>query len=126
MLRIDRESRQALSARMRASIAAIKRVRAKLAGIICSDYGKGVLTARSWPQRPAGGVRLQAPSTPAESIVLVDPKGHDFSRYRGADLLTPNEKELIEADLRLGNRWNADRANRRPREPRTSSSPAPN
>jgi D-beta-D-heptose 7-phosphate kinase/D-beta-D-heptose 1-phosphate adenosyltransferase len=29
--------------------------------------------------------------------VLVDPKGRDFSKYRGAYLLTPNEKEVIEA-----------------------------
>jgi len=28
---------------------------------------------------------------------LVDPKGHDFSKYRGAFLLTPNKKELAEA-----------------------------
>src|SRR5690625_5823854 len=26
--------------------------------------------------------------------VLVDPKGNDFSRYRGADILTPNLQEL--------------------------------
>ncbi|MBR7784728.1 PfkB family carbohydrate kinase, partial [Undibacterium luofuense] len=27
-------------------------------------------------------------------IVLVDPKGSDFSKYAGADLLTPNKSEL--------------------------------
>jgi D-beta-D-heptose 7-phosphate kinase/D-beta-D-heptose 1-phosphate adenosyltransferase len=29
--------------------------------------------------------------------VLVDPKGRDFARYRGAALITPNRKELAEA-----------------------------
>src|SRR6185295_2517165 len=29
--------------------------------------------------------------------VVVDPKGNDFSVYRGATIVTPNRKELIEA-----------------------------
>ena len=29
--------------------------------------------------------------------MLVDPKGRDYSKYRGAHLLTPNKKEAIEA-----------------------------
>lgn len=29
--------------------------------------------------------------------VIVDPKGRDYSRYRGATLLTPNLRELSEA-----------------------------
>src|SRR4029079_2241811 len=110
MIRIDRESRLALSAKDESLlVSAIKRVRAKLAGVICSDYGKGVLTASvlaaaAGRRRAAGGSKHSA-----DPIVLVDPKGHDFSKYRGADLLTPNEKELMEADLtNLGNRGNRE------------------
>jgi D-beta-D-heptose 7-phosphate kinase/D-beta-D-heptose 1-phosphate adenosyltransferase len=110
MIRIDRESRLALSAKdENLLVSAITRVRAKLAGVICSDYGKGVLTASvlaaaAGRRRAAGG-----PKHSADPIVLVDPKGHDFSKYRGADLLTPNEKELMEADLtNLGNRGNRE------------------
>jgi len=110
MIRIDRESRLALSAKDESLlVSAIKRVRAKLAGVICSDYGKGVLTASvlaaaAGRRRAAGGYKHSA-----DPIVLVDPKGHDFSKYRGADLLTPNEKELMEADLtNLGNRGNRE------------------
>jgi len=53
--------------------------------LILSDYAKGTL---QHPQRfilAAGEQRIP---------VLVDPKGTDFERYRGASLLTPNLKEF--------------------------------
>ncbi len=56
--------------------------------LILSDYGKGVLT----------GVLCQGVIKLAKKHsvkVLVDPKGSDFSKYRGAYLLTPNKKEAI-------------------------------
>lgn len=66
--------------------------------VILSDYAKGALAEPQAfiAQAKAAGVK-----------VLVDPKGSDFSRYRGATLLTPNltEFELVvgevtsEADL---------------------------
>ncbi|MGB1090659.1 MAG: bifunctional D-glycero-beta-D-manno-heptose-7-phosphate kinase/D-glycero-beta-D-manno-heptose 1-phosphate adenylyltransferase HldE [Oceanobacter sp.] len=53
--------------------------------VILSDYGKGVL---SNPQRLiASAKRHQVP-------VLIDPKGTDFERYRGATLITPNLSEF--------------------------------
>lgn len=53
--------------------------------IVLSDYAKGTLVE---PQ----GIIQQAKR---HSIpVLVDPKGNDFQRYRGASLLTPNNKEF--------------------------------
>lgn len=36
--------------------------------------------------------------------VLVDPKGDDYSRYRGATLVTPNRSEMQQA---VG-RWNSE------------------
>ena len=51
--------------------------------VILSDYGKGTLS------ESVIQVALQA-----KVPVLVDPKGHDFSRYQGATLLTPNRKEF--------------------------------
>jgi rfaE bifunctional protein kinase chain/domain len=53
--------------------------------VILSDYGKGGLTHIARMIELARGYR-----TP----VLVDPKGEDFSRYRGATLLTPNRAEF--------------------------------
>ncbi|MBL8583346.1 MAG: D-glycero-beta-D-manno-heptose-7-phosphate kinase [Rhizobiaceae bacterium] len=58
--------------------------------VILSDYGKGVL---------ADGVagELVRAARAAGKMVLVDPKGKDFSRYTGATAVTPNRKELGEA-----------------------------
>jgi D-glycero-beta-D-manno-heptose-7-phosphate kinase len=55
--------------------------------VILSDYGKGGLThvARMIDAAKRHGKR-----------VLVDPKGDDFSKYRGATLLTPNRSEFRE------------------------------
>lgn len=53
--------------------------------VILSDYGKGAL---SNPQRLIESARRhQVP-------VLIDPKGTDFERYRGATLITPNLSEF--------------------------------
>jgi D-beta-D-heptose 7-phosphate kinase/D-beta-D-heptose 1-phosphate adenosyltransferase len=94
LLRVDRETRDAVDPQTeRALVAAIRRVSPGLCAVVCSDYGKGVLTARvmaASTRRPRGH---------AARIVLADPKGRDFNRYRGVDLLTPNEKELREASL---------------------------
>ncbi len=53
--------------------------------LILSDYAKGALA-----QAPM----LIARARQAGVRVLVDPKGNDFSRYRGADLVTPNFEEF--------------------------------
>ena len=53
--------------------------------VVLSDYGKGALsdvTAMITACRDAG------------VPVLVDPKGTDFEKYRGASLLTPNQSEF--------------------------------
>ena len=88
MLRIDREERAAPDrAEERRLVAAIGKLK-RLSGVVCSDYAKGVLNA------PVLAASLSASGRP---LVLVDPKGRDFSKYKGADLLTPNERELMEA-----------------------------
>ena len=60
--------------------------------VVVSDYLKGVLS-----DRMLGEIirRARKHSRP----VIVDPKGKDFSRYKGATLLTPNQKE---AELAAG------------------------
>jgi len=58
--------------------------------IVLSDYGKGVLCR----EMIAGVLGIAARSG---LPVLVDPKGRDWARYRGAAVLTPNRKELAEA-----------------------------
>jgi D-beta-D-heptose 7-phosphate kinase/D-beta-D-heptose 1-phosphate adenosyltransferase len=58
--------------------------------LVLSDYAKGVLTAR-------GVEAMIAIARAAGKPVIVDPKLKDFTRYRGATLLTPNRRELAEA-----------------------------
>jgi len=53
--------------------------------VVLSDYGKGTLSD------PQDWIRL---ARKAGLPVLVDPKGRDFSRYRGASLITPNWSEF--------------------------------
>lgn len=62
--------------------------------VILSDYGKGGLThvANMISAAKRHGKR-----------VLVDPKGDDYARYRGATLLTPNRSEFREVAGRWGN-----------------------
>ncbi|MCD4812014.1 D-glycero-beta-D-manno-heptose 1-phosphate adenylyltransferase [bacterium] len=58
--------------------------------VLLSDYLKGVLTDRLTKN-------LINLCRDAGVPVLVDPKGKDYSKYRGATLLTPNLKEAAEA-----------------------------
>ena len=53
--------------------------------VIFSDYGKGALNNIA---------ALIGLARAAQKIVLVDPKGHDFSAYRGASVITPNFSEF--------------------------------
>ncbi|MEJ2299479.1 MAG: bifunctional D-glycero-beta-D-manno-heptose-7-phosphate kinase/D-glycero-beta-D-manno-heptose 1-phosphate adenylyltransferase HldE, partial [Woeseiaceae bacterium] len=53
--------------------------------VVLSDYGKGALS----------DVQAMIAACRAAGIpVLVDPKGTDFGKYRGASLLTPNQGEF--------------------------------
>ncbi|HEY9163253.1 MAG TPA: D-glycero-beta-D-manno-heptose-7-phosphate kinase [Magnetovibrio sp.] len=62
----------------------------KCGAVVLSDYGKGVLS---------DGVikRVIAAAHEAGIPVIVDPKGFDYARYQGADIVTPNKSELFEA-----------------------------
>ena len=54
--------------------------------ILFSDYGKGGLAHIS---------KMISLAKLANKTVLVDPKGKDYSKYAGADLITPNKSELM-------------------------------
>lgn len=91
LLRSDHEQKGAISDAQAKEIlkraeAAMKKVKA----LLISDYGKGMLRR----DVIAGLIKLAK----AQNIsVIVDPKGNDFSIYGGADVVTPNRKELSEA-----------------------------
>lgn len=91
ILRYDKESKEAIDkASERSIISYVIDVIDSCDIIILSDYGKGVIT-----DAVAGGVIAAAKA--ASKKVLVDPKGKDYRKYRGAYLLTPNKKEASEA-----------------------------
>jgi D-beta-D-heptose 7-phosphate kinase/D-beta-D-heptose 1-phosphate adenosyltransferase len=80
---INPAAEQALIAR---ALTALPRVGA----VVLSDYAKGALT----PQVIRAVIDA---ANAAGKPVVVDPKGRDYSIYRGATLITPNRQELAEA-----------------------------
>jgi len=86
LLRIDFEtapSREVLADKL----AAFRDLLPRYDVVILSDYGKGGLTHIE---------RMIELARAAGKRVLVDPKGDDYSRYRGANVVTPNRAELRE------------------------------
>ena len=88
LLRIDEEETHDLDAAEAAAlIDAAARATAEVDAVILSDYGKGALSDAVIAAAIARAKRLGIP-------VYVDPKGDDFTRYRGAACITPNQREL--------------------------------
>ncbi len=88
LLRADRESAIPLDPYIREDLLRLAReLVADHSVVVVSDYAKGVLTE---------GVALEIirAAREAGAYVIVDPKGGDHIRYRGADLLKPNRREL--------------------------------
>ncbi|MFH0958679.1 MAG: bifunctional heptose 7-phosphate kinase/heptose 1-phosphate adenyltransferase, partial [Pseudomonadota bacterium] len=93
IVRIDEEYNGRISQDLeRKVIDDIKAVSPQVKAVIVSDYGKGFLS-----DTILGSLFKSAHAEGAPS--LVDPKGMDFSRYRGATYVTPN---LREASLASG------------------------
>ena len=87
ILRYDKESKEDIEAdSAEALLHSVKTNIGDFDAVILSDYGKGVLT-----EEVCQGIIAMAKEKDVK--LLVDPKGSDFSKYRGAYLLTPNKKE---------------------------------
>jgi len=96
MFRVDAEQTGPLAAETEVLLASAMSAHLAAADIVAlEDYDKGVLSDRSTPA-------LIAAAREAGRAVLVDPaRVSDYSRYRGATLLTPNR---YEAELASGMR----------------------
>jgi D-beta-D-heptose 7-phosphate kinase / D-beta-D-heptose 1-phosphate adenosyltransferase len=93
IVRLDRENRQpAADWFPQKAEQYLQALLPDLDAIILSDYGKGVLTEPLLASIISRGRDAELP-------VIVDPKGHDYSRYRRATIITPNRKE---AELAVG------------------------
>jgi len=89
VLRYDKESKNEIeSSSVDAILNSLKDNIQDFDSVILSDYGKGVLTEELCQKI----IKL---CNEKAIKVLVDPKGSDFSKYRGSYLLTPNKKEAI-------------------------------
>ena len=91
VVRYDRESTDEINTESQTKILnTFKKIIANYDAVLLSDYGKGVLTAELTQS-------LITIANNSNKKVLVDPKGLDYSKYKGAYLLTPNKKEASEA-----------------------------
>lgn len=92
LLRVDRESRSPLSQEAANRLAeGVARELPTCEAVIIEDYGKGTL---------APEVLTCALSRAGDIPVVVDPNGADWSRYRGATVITPNVREVETAARR--------------------------
>lgn len=72
--------------------------------VLLSDYGKGLFTFRLTQS-------LISVANKHKKKLLIDPKGHDFAKYKGAYLLTPNKKEASQAiNYEINNNETLERA----------------
>jgi len=87
VLRVDEESRSPVSGDAELAMLALLEQRPfPWKSVLLSDYGKGVLT----PKVIAAAI---AAARSQGGVTVVDPKGKDYTIYRGVDLLTPNREE---------------------------------
>jgi len=91
IVRVDQETKNVLAIQEEDKIwETVAELLKKTQIIIISDYGKGFLTDNLLK-------RLITSANEKGIFILIDPKGKNFYKYRGATLLTPNRYEVAEA-----------------------------
>lgn len=99
LVRVDREVTSQLSDVLEEQMmGTMEKCIAQADIILLSDYNKGLFT-------PSLTQRLIALAHDHQKKVIVDPKGLDYSKYKGSYIIKPNRKELAEAAKteRIGN-----------------------
>ncbi|MBV9655118.1 MAG: D-glycero-beta-D-manno-heptose-7-phosphate kinase [Acetobacteraceae bacterium] len=111
LLRADQEDRSPIHAKLAERLLRIACDAMIATSVtVISDYQKGAITAGI-----ASG--LVAAARAAGRRVIVDPKGWDYAPYAGADVITPNRRELAEAvGMPVGTEAEIDAAARTLRE----------
>ncbi len=91
VVRIDQETAEPLQTDAEtAVIAKFDNVVSQAGAIVISDYAKGTLSDKVTRHVIEAATEKGIP-------ILVDPKGRDYSKYRGATMLTPNRREAADA-----------------------------
>ena len=91
VVRVDRETINSIDSATASKL--VERVRELLTGadlLIISDYAKGTLTKTVLESTIESARKRNIP-------ILVDPKGKDYSKFKGASVITPNRREAAEA-----------------------------
>jgi len=91
VVRIDQENTHALSKEEEQSV--FKKIESLIDEVdivIISDYAKGLISEEL-------AKRLITKTVSQKKKILVDPKGKNYSKYKGATLITPNQKEAVQA-----------------------------
>jgi rfaE bifunctional protein kinase chain/domain len=91
LVRVDREVTDAVSQQMEDQL--VNKLSANIANadiVILSDYNKGLFS-------PALTQRLIKIANGHQKKVVIDPKGLNYEKYKGAYIIKPNRKELAEA-----------------------------
>ncbi len=84
LLRVDFETQPGHEV-LAAKLEAYRQLLADCDVVILSDYGKGGLTHVA---------RMIELARASNKLILIDPKGDDWSRYAGASVITPNRSEF--------------------------------
>ena len=105
VLRIDKEDNRPITEETESKfVQHINKILPEMDCIICSDYRKGVLTEKVFK-----AVIHRAKNS--KKRVLVDPKSSDFTLYKGATLITPNQHEVERAvPIKIQDKIDLDRA----------------
>lgn len=91
LVRIDSEDKKPISLEIENKLLDFIRKQVKdINSILISDYAKGVVSPRLCQE-------IIQIARDNKKLCLVDPKGSDYSKYRGCNTVTPNEKELAQA-----------------------------
>jgi len=91
LVRVDREVTEAISAALEEELVAKIIANIDTADIVLlSDYNKGLFA-------PGITQRIIKIATEHQKKVVIDPKGLNYEKYKGAYIIKPNRKELAEA-----------------------------
>jgi rfaE bifunctional protein kinase chain/domain len=91
VVRLDQEKIDAISdTDSEVIVSKIQELLDEIDVVVVSDYAKGLLTDNLLAS-------LIAACGKRKKKILIDPKGKDYTKYRGATILTPNQKEAVDA-----------------------------
>lgn len=94
VVRVDRENNTDIQISFKDSL--LERIKSQISNldaIIISDYLKGVLDKEFTQNLIQLGIKNSC-------MIIVDPKGDDYSKYKDANVITPNFKEFCQATLK--------------------------